>query len=257
MNNQMKKDRIQILLCVFFVLCVAFYFLLSIENKSSVIQITLFFLLVFMILLFIVIISLLSESVSNRTTLNFVEDNQHTFHDYSRVSHYFSEINDELELLKELYNRFIKVLEAFSSDDRRVLRQLCTDSLYQSYLQDLQRLERKGERHIRDTFSLFTYNIQEIIEENQTVIIRMTLHISFFEYYVDFNGNFIRGDSDTQKVHKQFLLEYVIDKEKNILCPNCGSRISGRECEYCHTSFQDVYYDFALSKVGLIENRHK
>lgn len=183
-----------------------------------------------------------------------VDSKDKTIHDYDEIiNKYLPEIGGEKALLEDLYQRFIQVEEALSDGDLDTLKKICVDSLYESLANQYESYASKEEIHAINDFSLYAFNIQNVSLDNQTISIKMTLHVSFFDYVTDMKGKYLRGNDEAAK-HEQFVLDFVVDKDKNIICPNCGAHVSSRTCDYCKTVFKDVYYDFSLANIGLFKN---
>ena len=202
------------------------------------------------------------ERVKLKPTRSFfktshIDESDQSIYDFTdKIKEYFPSINSEKELLDDLFNRFLKVEQSLSDGDLESLKTLCTDSLYDMLSQQYKTYASREERHVVDSFQLYAYNIQSIDLDNQSISIKMSLHVANADYYTDLNGHYLRGKIDHLK-HSQYILEFVIDQEKKMICPNCGSRVSNETCEYCHTVFKDIYYDFTLAKIGLFQNQTK
>ncbi len=201
------------------------------------------------------------ESVTNASKYYYlvnkhrVDGTDETLHDYDEViTKYFSDIRGEAQLLDILYNRFVMTEEALSEGNLDFLKDHCIDSLYDNLTSEYNSYASKDEKHILDHFVLHAYNVQNITLENQTISIKMSLHVSNRDYVTNKSNRIIKG-SDKKNKHTQYILEFVIDKDKQFVCPNCGAHVSTKECEYCNTVFKDVYYDFTLAKIGLLENQ--
>ena len=146
------------------------------------------------------------------------------------------------------------IQEAVAEGHLDFIKDHCIDSLCDNLTSEYNSYSSKEEKHILDHFVLHAYNIQDIKLENQTISIKMSLHISNRDFVIDKSKRVIKGN-DKRNKHTQYILEFVIDKDKQFVCPNCGARVSTKECEYCNTVFKDVYYDFTLAKIGLLENQ--
>ena len=176
------------------------------------------------------------------------------YHDLDgTIKKYFPNYGSEKELLDELYKRFIQVEKSVCSGDFETLKLLCTDSLYNLLFDRYYDGYNNNEERVMDNFTLFTYNINNLEVDNNLISIKIYLHISYNEYFVDSDGSFIYSNTK-EPIHQHYLLDFVIDREKTTVCPNCGSNISSKKCGYCGTVLKDKYLDFTLSKIGFIEN---
>lgn len=190
------------------------------------------------------------EDISN------IDINDKTIHDADEIiKTNFKDYSCEKDLLDELYNRYVKIEKALCNGELDTIEKLCTNSLYKILSDQYNELVKKGEKHIIEYFVLHSYNIQGIDVENEIISIHMSLHISYKDYYLNQKDEYIK-ENEEYLTHKQLLLDFVIDKKDITICPNCGSKISGRKCDYCNTVLKEKYKDFTLSKIGLIENKN-
>ena len=195
-----------------------------------------------------------SNTDFNNNSLNINSKDKY-LNDYSSiVKKYFSQFDSEEDLLRVLYDKYVKVEKAFNNGDFDVLKENCTSSLYKNLVKQYEGKSDNNKNIIIDDFMLYFYNIDNIVVEDNIVSIQMNLHVSYSECYIDTDGEYI--DKDSRPIHKQYLLDFVIDKDKSCTCPNCGSLVSSRYCSYCNTFLKDKYFDFTLSKMGLVENRN-
>ena len=256
-KRKAKRKKENIIFIITALLFVYLFFIFALEKVPPFLFIlTVIVLFSFIVLLCYIIDIISSRDLNNIRKKNIVKEQDETLHDYdSIVLKYFPEIKGEKELLDELYQRFVQVKEAESKGDLDSLKKLCGDSLSQSLIQQYKSYSKKEEKHIYKDFSLYAYNIQNIVLENNTISIQMFLHVAYKDYVTDLKGRVLRGD-DEFLVHSQYLLDFVIDQDKKIICPNCGSHVSSSTCEYCNTVFKDVYYDFSLANIGLFKNKY-
>ena len=209
-----------------------------------------------LVILFIYCCEMIADHfVKKNVRKTCVDEKDFALSDYDQmVQKFFPEIEGEKGLLVELYQRFQKVEEALSNGDLECLKKYCTDSLCDNLYHQYQNYYQKKEKHVIGEMTLYAFNIQNIILENHTISIQMSLHVAYLDYVSDLDGKYLRGNDDVPK-HEQFLLDFVIDQDKKMICPNCGSLVSNKTCEYCQTVFKDVYYDFSLANIGLFKNQ--
>ncbi len=158
---------------------------------------------------------------------------------------------DERTLIDVLFQRFVDVQVAWMNFDYDKLRELCTDELYNSYKSDLEILKSMHGQNIMSNFVMYAANINGMSEENGLVIIRMYLHVAFYDYVVDVTNGLVTKGSNTHKVHNQYVLEFVVARGQTITkCPSCGADINSGDshCSYCHTPIINDYETFVLSK---------
>ena len=254
MDKQKLKEKV--VLAITIILVILFSISFAIESKSDN--------AFYSVVLFVPTVFFIGYSYnlffvhSNKRKINpNLENFYNSTNDYNeQVKKYFPELAGEEELLEILYDRFISIEQSLSCGDIEFIKDNCIDSLYENLRSQYEDYESRNEKHILKKFKLYAYNIQNITLENHTVSIEMTLHVSFYDYVINEKGIPISGKANAP-THEQYILEFVIDETKNIVCPNCGAIISSKECEYCHTVLKDVYYGFTLGKIGLVENRER
>ena len=254
MKDQSKKEKIVLVITI--ILVILFSISFAIEEKSEHAY--------FSVILFVPTVFFIGYSYnlflthSNKRKINpNLENFYNSTNDYNeQVKKYFPELTGEEELLDILYNRFTSIEEALSNGNIDFIKNNCIDSLYENLQSQYNDYSSRNEKHILKKYKLYAYNIQNITLENHTISIEMTLHVSFYDYVINSKGLVIHGKDHAPR-HEQYVLEFIIDESKNIVCPNCGAIISTKECEYCHTVLKDAYYSFTLGKIGLVENRER
>ena len=98
-------------------------------------------------------------------------------------------------------------------------------------------------------------NINGIVKENDIIVIKMYLCVSFYDYVIDSKTNNITRGNSANKVNNKYILNFVTkNTDNNITCPSCGSDVEKglTECEYCHTIINNNYDDFVLSSKNKI-----
>ena len=217
----MKKKRERVENTVFIITGIQFIiwivFMKQANNFSP--QVKTLYLINFVVLFFTALFSFvfISERINKKARgESHIEKEDSTIHDYDEtIQKYLPEIKGEQELLEQLYDRFKQVEEAISKGELEVVRKMTTDDLYQSLSNEYHNYDSQGEIHVVDKIAPYAYNIQKIIEENGTLSIQMSLHVSYMDYVTDKKGEYLRGDDDHFQ-HVQYLLDFVINQEKNM-----------------------------------------
>ena len=204
-------------------------------------------LIVFFVIFIIVVIICLIPSKKNQNSISFENKDD-------LIPKFFP--NYSIDQFKDkLYQIFIDVQNAWMEFDYEQLNKLCTEELYQSYRSDLEVLKLKHGKNIMSNFDLINYGIKNIFEQNEMIIVQFQLQVTFHDYVIDTNTNeVIRGNKNTF-MNNTYSLEYVVKKNKNHeleKCPNCGSVLKGRDCEYCNSHFELDDYEIVLSKKSKI-----
>lgn len=163
---------------------------------------------------------------------------------------------EDRKLLEDCYNIFCQIQIAWMNFDYNTLRSLVTDELFNSYQNQLNVLNLKGQKNIMANFS---YQGGRILSRQtngtiETVVIRLA--VSFNDYVVDQNNNVVRGNAN-RLLNMQYELTFVYNTAAIELCPNCGARLepSATICPYCRGHIQAVRSNMRLSKKNLISQK--
>ena len=149
--------------------------------------------------------------------------------------------------------KFIAIQNAWMDFDYAALEKLCTRELYESYKSDLEILQSKGQKNIMSGFKQCAIDITDIKEENEMITVSIYLHMAFYDYVIDVkSGKEVRGKADWVH-HNQYKIDFVISKNFDGKCSNCGAEIHGeKKCPYCSSPISNTYTDFVMSKKSRI-----
>ncbi len=150
-----------------------------------------------------------------------------------------TEKNDKL--LDNCYSIYREVQKAWMDFDYNSMRKLVTDELFNTYQNQLQTLELKGQKNIMNNFYPQEMELLRIDEEKGIYTILMYLKIEFYDYIVDNQNKVLRGSSN-QKVVMEYLLTYVDNTNEETKCPNCGAKLEEEVsvCPYCQSNIQGI-----------------
>ena len=167
----------------------------------------------------------------------------------SEIKKYYPEL-DERSLIELLYKKIVDVQEAWMNFDYDSLKRLCSDELYTSYKSDLEVLKLSHGKNVMNDFSLLSANIDSIKEENDFIIIKVYMYMSFIDFVFNTKTKEITKGNLKYPVFSSYNLEFIVSKNsKEIICPNCGAKLEAgvNECSYCHTVINSTYGDFVLN----------
>lgn len=139
------------------------------------------------------------------------------------------------ELLNILYKQFVEIQKAWMNFDYDKLKTLCTDELFESYKSDLDVLKKKNGKNIMKFFIKRDIYIKDIEKNDDHYIIDLVLDVAFFDYVIDENTKSVIRGKKMSLIGNKYSLQFYCYDDKKIICPNCGSEITGSECSYCHT----------------------
>jgi len=159
----------------------------------------------------------------------------------------------EEKLLKEVYDDFVMIQEAWMNFDYDTLKKYCSDELFEAYHSDLEVLKKDHGQNIMKDFQLVSSNVRNIEEHNGRVVIDIYLCASFYDYVINTDtGEVTRGEKDTL-CKMPYDLEFIYDMEDAHICPNCGAEMTDRECSFCHTIVSERRGRLVLNKKGLMK----
>ena len=141
----------------------------------------------------------------------------------------------DIELLKRvLIDLFVDVRNAFSLGDRKRLLELCSRNKYILYKNELELLEKVGERKKYENFEIEDCKVYDICKDAKGITISVILKVRNLEYVVDEYNKIIKGSN---KISNESMLDLMFYKslqhEEIEECPNCGSPVTKDSLEFC------------------------
>ncbi len=175
---------------------------------------------------------------------------------YKEKNNHVPKTEKNAKLLDNCYEIFKEVQHAWMNFDYEKLRTLVTDELYNSYYNQLQTLELKGQKNIMNNFYLIETELLRLDEEDGVWTILMRLEVEFNDYIVDSDNKVIRGSS-RDKVLMNYLLTFVEDENAEEKCPHCGAKLGDGVtiCSYCKAHIQALTQTLKLSKKEAISQK--
>ncbi len=267
-----KKDRVKMILCPFVFI---FVNVILIPICILIAKINLLFALISIAIIFILPIVLTTKIVrmlvdkepmfktKGHSSTNFANNKIGSFTNREALAIYYREKNNHVpktekneKLLDKCYEIFREVQRAWMNFDYEKLRTLVTDELYNSYYNQLQTLELKGQKNIMSNFYLMDAELLRLDEENGVWTILVRLEVEFNDYIVDSDNKILRGNN-RDKVLMNYLLTFVEDENAENKCPHCGAKLVDGEtvCSYCKAHIQALTQTLKLSKKEAISQK--
>ena len=157
---------------------------------------------------------------------------------------------EKVLLENELYSIFLEVQTAWMNFNYKKLQKLCTDELYNTYKSQLEVLSIKNGKNIMSDFTLNNIKIFDITEENDLIVVKAYMNVSFYDYVIDCRtAKVTRGRKDV-RLTNEYEMIFVKHKHRTVKhCPSCGSELNGqRICPYCRSVVYNNNKGFVLSK---------
>ena len=191
-----------------------------------------------------------SKKVKQSISYRFKLFNTHEIGDIdSKIQKYFPELNERI-LIEKLYDKFVEVQSAWMNFDYDSLKRLCSDELFNSYKSDLKVLSLSNGKNVMNDFTLLAANIDNIKEENNTIIIDAYIYVSFLDFVVNVKEKRLTKGNIKTPIFSSYDLKFIVSKNpKSIICPGCGAELKPgvNQCSYCNTKINGTYGDFVLS----------
>ena len=159
-------------------------------------------------------------------------------------------IKDKDEFLKDRYNDYVAIQEAWMNFDYDTLKDKLTNELYNQYEMQLETLKAKNEKNVMKNFTNKGISISSVVEKNNTVTVNLSLHVTQIDY-IEKDGECLRGNSGKlNNMHYNLtFISNLDDIEKK--CPNCGNPlddISTQTCKFCHSTISFTPKKWVMSK---------
>ena len=164
-------------------------------------------------------------------------------------------ITSRSELEKTLYNIFVDIQMAWMKFDYEALSKLCTNELYNSYKADLEVLKLKNGQNIMSDFNLQTIIINSVKKNDDTLIVKAYLNVSFKDYVINTNTNEVIRGQINQPLNNKYHLEFTKKIKPLSNCPSCGSKlenIKDNKCPHCKAIIINNNKNYVLSHKEII-----
>ena len=191
------------------------------------------------IIIFIIIMIIITNMAKNsnktqNTTTTQINDNDIE----NKIKQYIPNFNKN-EFLKQGYNIYLDVQNAwmnFSLDD---VKDKITDELYNMYDSQLSTLEVKGEQNIMKDFALRKSYLKDVVNQNNNITITAGYVIELYDYIIEQSTEKVLRGFPNNKLCITYEMKFrrTLDESAKVEnCPNCGAKIdmnSSGICEYC------------------------
>lgn len=190
----------------------------------------------FTIYIIIVIIMILTSKKSNKiTSLPKLKSN---LDEIDKIKKVIPDFNEN-KFLKNGYDMFLKIENAWMNLDMEDVHNLITDEMFNMYDSQLDMMKVKNEQNIMSDFVLKDSAITGFLEQNDTIEIKTQYIIEFYDYIIDKDSKKVTSGNKSRKVRMHYEFTFIKNKDKNSkidVCPCCGAKVdvnSAGTCEYC------------------------
>ena len=229
------------------------------NNKKTIIIISLLIILIWIICTFIfglLIMSLVNLAVFVGEIISHIII-ENIFSKPKKIKEMSKEkINEILpnipieKLKQELYDKFVKVQEAWMNFDYDNLRKLCNDNIYNTYYEELEALKLKDGQNIMSDFDKVEDKIIDVSNNKDIISIDYYLDVKFYDYVINTKTNNVEKGYDKIKIHNIYKLTFTKSNNENNTCPNCGAKIESgsTKCSHCKAVIVKDSSEFVLSE---------
>ena len=154
------------------------------------------------------------------------------------------------ELKQELYDKFVKIQEAWMNFDYDNLRKLCNDNIYNTYYEELEALKLKDGKNIMRDFIKIEDKIMCINKNKNIISVEYYLNVEFYDYVINTRTYKREKGNDRIKIHNIYKLTFTKSTKENNICPNCGAPIKSgsTKCSHCKAIIVKDSSEFVLSE---------
>ncbi len=160
---------------------------------------------------------------------------------------------EEGEFLKNGYQIFLDVQDAWTNFDLEKVRNSITDEMFNQYESQLSSMEIKGEQNIMKDFVLKGSAITNCSKQNDNIEVTTKYIVEFYDYIVDKESGNVKRGSKTSKVRMYYDLTFIMSASQTKIthCPNCGAEVNistSGTCEYCGSKIVGENASWVMSK---------
>ncbi len=203
----------------------------------------------FIVIILIVIITIYSNKKSVENVSDTLTSNLNAVNKLKELIPGF----DEKEFLKNGYQIYVDVQNAWTNFELDKVQNIITDELFNQYESQLSSMEIKGEQNIMKDFVLKSSAITNCNKQNDNIEVQTKYIVEFYDYIVNKeSGKVLRGNSK-RKVKMYYNLTFVRSASQTKIenCPNCGAKVditSAGTCAYCGSKIVGENSNWVLSK---------
>lgn len=225
------------------------------SNSSS-----LFFFQVIIIFIILIMIASVVNNKNKTQVPNYYDEKKYDDKHIIAMQDIKEELKnfDEEEFNKMVYNKFVKIQEAWSSFDLDELKKHITDELFNTYNSQLKVLKAKKEKNVMCDFENIKVSIINFQKSASEYTIKVLLRSKFYDFISNQNDVVLRGKNN-KKVEMTYIItlvrKKVIGENK---CPNCNAVLENQHsntCPYCNSKIVSNNYDWTISKKEAIYQR--
>ena len=167
--------------------------------------------------------------------------------------------NNASMVIDYLFNRYIKIKEAYSDFDFGLLTNMCSKEQYILYKNNLEMLKELRQKNIFSGFNLNDAKVYYVKDSKDSLYVSIVVKMEYYDYIVDDYNKVISGSKDELKeVMCELSFRKDIQGKVYKECPNCGASLNNEnleKCSYCDTLLNFNIGEWVLSKEKKIKEK--
>ena len=225
--------------------------------ETGILVFFLLFILSLFVISFIGIVSVFNDDVKKSkgkidTHINIMTQD--------RVDKIDPSINIE-KTLKEVFDLFTKVQDAWSEFKYDELRKYLSDELFNNYKMQLETLELEDGKNVMGDYKYISGGIISIDKKKDLEELRVKLHVEMKDYVINTKTNKVTHGEKNGIMDNTYIITLERSLNNEITnCPDCGAEIkdqASQKCEYCDAILVKGPGKFVMVKKETIKSGYK
>ncbi|MBR4178777.1 MAG: TIM44-like domain-containing protein [Bacilli bacterium] len=164
---------------------------------------------------------------------------------------------NETTFISKVDHIFIMLLSAIMDNDLSSVKHYLSEEVYNNFNNLVETYKEKNYIRLFDEMNVKSTEITDYSYDGEKINIYVTLISRYMDYYVDDNGDYVKGINDhrIETKHKIIFTKYLNTKElTEKRCPNCGNTLnlnSTGVCPYCKQIINMKDYDYIITKLDV------
>ena len=147
--------------------------------------------------------------------------------------------NDTSVIIDYLFDKYVKIREAYSNFDYALLTNMCSKNQYVLFKNNLDMLKELDQQNILSDFVINDAKVYYVDASSDALYVSIVVKFEFYDYVVD-NYNRVVSGSKERKKEVMYELSFIkkIQGREYKECPNCGASLNSDNlevCSYCNT----------------------
>lgn len=162
--------------------------------------------------------------------------------------------------LEDVANRYVKLQNAWTSQDWEPMRMLMTDALYAQFERQLNAMRQKGYVNHVDRIAVLGTRILGCWQDAGKQSVTVELRTRIVDYTVDASGKVVQGNPNKElfmgyewtMIRSRDAKTDSFEGERRTACPACGAPVllnASNRCEYCGSLLSASEHGWVVSAI--------